>query len=587
MEVYKIDSTNVSSAITQLKAGGKYFVIATDIIFPKGNFVIGENSVLDFKGGSFITQTQTTLSLNSNLIVAGAYPIFNGQFKLNDLTNSEVRAEWFRSTEDESDDVYINRAIENANYAPVVLESRIYILKDSIKFISGVSTRQTLICPGTLRINPDNPADEKAAIEINCQTITLKINNITGTNVNGQNYGIGINFLSYNEYSDIRVNKMTNLSKGFCVCPNIKDPIVSPDVNHGGIQYARINFGTINADYCFYIDVYSHTEFVDTATGEQIEALPTDKEQLQSLKLKALNWFNQNQISGESMRGKYGIYTVSPTEVLPNGEYINPENVSDSINGLKFENISFEYITELPIRICFMTRCTFQNLHMYNNLPGKNDYEKDDYAPWIDIAYVYQITMTINSFVLPNHIKAGKRCQNSYIYGTVLDNPGSYSSHFDTLGIDVLYGLNQSNELEQVSQMFVTSSVTPYNMAKNVIVNDNQTLFVKDILPNLNADATSSEAIQLPVLSSALNLSIGQNKTCIIDLSGLNFFVPCIYTVNATIASGAKLQFRTSDYTVIDGGTYISGGVTIKDFNSSGIYQIQWLGNWSLQIKKL
>ena len=119
-------------------------------------------------------------------------------------------------------------------------------------------------------------------------------------------------------------------------------------------------------------------------------------------------------------------------------------------------------------------------------------------------------------------------------------------------------------------------------------------MYIKDLLPNLKDGTTSTSQISLPVLASALKVNIAESKTLTIELTGIDRFAPCLYTVDASILSGGKLNFKTTGYLGIEGGTYTPGddktktpAYTIKTVSASGIYAIQWLSNWSLRITKL
>lgn len=587
MEVYTIDSSNVSSALTELKKGGKHFIIMADVNFPKGVTYLGPGSILAFRGGSFVTITSSTVVLESCQICAGSYPVFHKNIRVVGLENAEVRAEWFRSADDDSDADFINRAIKAANGCPVVLEARTYTLKDSIRFKSGDNSRQTLICPGTLQVSGE--AGNIPAVDINVQTVTLKVKKIKGTATADGYNGIGVKFSVYTEHSDIEVDTMINLDKGFFVQPDMRGQLTSEGKQRpGGVQYCRIRFGSISADYCFYIDVYTTAPLVDSDTGKPVVDplnLPPGLENF-----SVYNWFNENQISGELMQGKYGVYTVDLSEWET--DPIVKTKVSNVMNGLMFENISFERITVLALRLRSVRRSSFLNMQMFNSMPGGFPNSSSVYTPWIDLENISEVRMSFNSYVVPNRIKVGDSCKNTYIHGAILDNPEHYYSHFDTLGIDTL-PVQSGNSSVTKSQMFVTNSVVPFNMTKNVATDPGEdvwvtTKYISDLLPNLKDDNTNSEQISLPVLPSTVNVEVGKYKTMILNLTGLDLFAPCLFTVNASMLSGGKLQFRVSDYLKIEGGEHdASSHVNKKTFADSGTYSVQWLSNWVIRITKL
>lgn len=67
------------------------------------------------------------------------------------------------------------------------------------------------------------------------------------------------------------------------------------------------------------------------------------------------------------------------------------------------------------------------------------------------------------------------------------------------------------------------------------------------------------------------------DQTIILDLTGLNSLPPCLYTVNANINSGGKLQFKGA----------LEGGAKVMTVTSSGEYSIQRLSDWTLRIAKV
>lgn len=580
MQTFIIDSSNVSSAVTELKKGGKYFVINVDIVLPAHEETKIPNSVLSFNGGSLVGAPEAVLNLSSTQINAGSYPIFLGSLKVKNLTCAAVRAEWFRKSSSEADADYINRAISMANGCPVVLEAKTYILKNSIKFKDTDNSRQTLICPGTLSVA--SATESIPAIEINSQTVTLKVNRIVGGTTSAGHKGIGIRFNTYVSHSNIEVNTMRDLNRAFSVDPEMNGRLNSDGTQKfGGVQYCRIKFGIIQADYGFYVDIFKGAVVIDSNTKKPLTAIPTNDNDFKDLKVELSNWFSESQISGSSMEGKYGIYIKSLTEST-----IDPrlyKKLYNAINGLQFENISFENITGLAIRLRSVERSSFLNLQMFNRMPGTDPVGTDDFTLWIDLDDIQEIRMTFNSYVVPTHIKVGDDCKRTYINGAILDEPAKYGSHFDTLGIDTLYGNDASNQVVQRSQMFVTNSVTPYNMTKSITVTSDTTKHLGDLLPNL-AEGTSADsgAINLPVLPYALRVVILDGKTLTIDLSGLNYFSPCLYVVHATI--DGKLLFCTSDNINIEGG---SENGKMKEISISGWYTIQWLNNWEIRISKV
>lgn len=333
----------------------------------------------------------------------------------------------------------------------------------------------------------------------------------------------------------------------------------------------------------------------EDGTPYNIGDLPTDETELRRLKLGISNWFNENQISGELLQGRYGIYTIG------NDDWdINPivkAKFGNLMNGLMFENISFERITGLALRLRNVMRSSFLNMQMFNSMPGGTPNDPiDTQNPWIELANVSELKMTFNSYILPHRIYAGDKCRRVYIYGAILDDPANYGSNFDTLGIDQVYGGESADKPVQMSQMFVTNSVVPYNMTKTITAEAETTTtkYIKDFLPNLKYGTTDAKYIDLPVLSTSLNVEVQEKATMNLNLSGLKGFAPMLYSVNVKISgqnTGAHgtLVFRTSDGLRFE--EYNADGspnnTTSKTITDSGIYSIQWLNNWLIRIERI
>lgn len=590
------------SVLTELLNGGKYFIISADIQLPSSANSITElkienSSVLDFRGGSFYSNNDVELDLSVCQVCAAPYPIFGKQIKLVNYQGSEIKAEWFKSADDASDDLFINRAIASADGCPVVLQARTYTLKGSIRFLTGNRRMQTLVCPGTLRVTKgDYPA-----IDINTQHATLKINEIVGTETyfvptpdhkyESRRMGTGVLFSVYSDYCDVEVNSMSGLGKGFCVQPDTYGKKDSHGKSKsGGIQYCRIKFDSISADFCFYLDVFSKAQFNYTReekideehpTGTfdlKKDAIPTD---LWNCSIGCQNWFNENRVYGNLMQGLYGIYVVGPEDISGYNNQIDPRKVGNVMNGLIFENISFEKIKKLPVRLRSMMRSCVLNLQMYNSLPGNDPNGADDFTPWVDMKNTKEVRISFNSYVLPNHFKIGDNCYRCYISGAVLDRPGHWDSHFDMIGIDSL--ADPSDTEQSISQMYFTNSVQPFNMTKKISVPIESgtvvTKYLIDLLPNMREGAGTGgdKYIDLPVLPMNVNVEVQENQTIILDLTGLNSLPPCLYTVNANINSGGKLQFKGA----------LEGGAKVMAVTSSGEYSIQRLSDWTLRIAKV
>lgn len=610
MTTIVLTQANFKTALEEATVGC-YFIINDSLHLPDQitNFPI--QSVLDFRGGSFLPpsgKSKATLNLNYSTVNAPAYNIFSRSITVTGFCNSFVRAEWFndpnkRTSVDgyEGDEVFINRAIAAAKSCPVVLEDRPYTLTGAITFPEFDNAWDahyqgfTLISPGTLIIkqpNSNSIVDERVAIVVNAHFVTLKINKIkgykkpdgTGSALNDFPFaGTGIKIVDSSYHSDIEVKQIWEVNKAFEIYPVSK---ISKDddgnnvIVGGGIQYTHIKFEYLRTvRYGFYIDVY----------GGNMNNKPT----------VLSNWFNENHIEGGQISGVNGIYFVD----RPN--HLDPNKIS-GINGLLFENIGLEGITGLPVKLCNVSSSKFLNFRTAESLPGIND--GDSFAPWFELKNVEYIEFTNKGLVQPTHINIveGSKCNYVIFKGWIVDNLDSYYTRLDRLAITPLRNADQISGSTPIPTAY--SSINPYNMSKDVVLGQNgvKTSYnISDVLPlvftydndehkePLSPDMDTTHfkgrgVTKFNVLPRTLNVTIkdnGQNIT--LNLTGLSRFAQCIYNILLRCGADKGITLVTKDHPtyIIDAENPDLKSKSLK-VSGASLIRLTWDSDWNLIVSK-
>lgn len=537
------------------ESNNSFYCIIDSNIKLKGDFTFPANSVLDFRGGCYTSglQESVAINLNGSQVFAPSYCIFGKLVTVNGFNNDSVKAEWFNADGSNRDEqIFINRAIEAAAGCPVVLEDRTYYLSGSIKFANlGVFTRQSLTAPGTLQVTNNEPA-----IDIDQCSIDLKINKIRGFEtttkpsakagggiivgpINPITYfnGVGIKFSCNCQHITIDVRQMHFLEYGLMFEPDGTREIVvdgeSKSVS-GGLQYINIIFQYIHAKYCMYVDIYSHFKYKNV-------------------------WLSELNVTGGRLRGDYGIYFADRTD---------EEQSNIIINGLYFSNIAFEGISTLPIRLRNVSSSRFMDLRLSEDLPANN--QNGTKMRWIDIDDISFIIMSWKGLVSPNRFVYGSNCRWMIVEGFILDSEAVFSSRFNRIVFTKDYNSKDSH-----TKMVVTSSIQPFDMCDEIVVKEDKTLFLFDLLPTWSDGTDVLKSIHFDVLPRSLNIVIRENCHLTLDMKKITYFPQCLFNVYAIIEKNGSLKFSADSVE------------NNKSFTESGLYRLTWNSVGQLFITKI
>lgn len=556
-----LTQSNIGSVSSSTESA--YFIINEPISLKAGDTLsFSQGCVLDFRGGYFFcAQKDATASINLNGsdVTSAATCIFFAGVNVRGFSNPVIHAEWFNdATHGMPEHISINRALIAANGTPVTLEHRDYRLSGTISFPeienSQFST-QTLISPGTLLVTGDF-----AAIDITAHSIVLQINTIRGTIVNTEGEfrykGSGIRFSSNAYQHKIEVAAIRYLHRGLDITPE-----VAASSSYAGVQYAQIHFGSIMADYCMYVNVYSSKGI----------------------------WFNECLITGGMMSGSYGIFYADP----PAGQ-----SASDKMDGMVYSNICFENISKLPLRISSSSSAMFFNLRTAGTMPDKVEIEKDGQiysvdAPWFVFKDSGFITITFSGMVNTNRFMAEGRVRHILVTGNLTNNKGTFYQNLDTLVFMPLYSKSVN---ANIPSMVATSLSMPSDFCKNVHADGigTPTKFAESeialcgLLPIYN-NTYNDKSCNDKILPLTLNVVIEKYNRQTIDLTGLSRFSPCIIDVCVTFSGTGKLKFKTSGNPsqIIAVSDEISSPASSFESGMAGLYRLAMNTDSQIVISKV
>lgn len=550
------------------KAG--YYIISSEIKLTQ-DLSIPLGSVLDFRGGFFSGNAK--LDLKGCPIRAPHTGIFAKDIEVANLGgNPAVYAEWFNlgySDNTCGDEDFINRALEAAKGIPVVLENKTYHLNKPIylgpyikvKKVDGKDTyiehnitskigTFTLICPGTLKLNSDT-----SAIALGYKNLRLQVNQIEGPDLtetreetlSSDSYkGTGLRFYDNVYHADIDVISMTNLNKGISVILD-KRPKEDSDVTVSGeriagTQYLKFNFRSIKADYCIYSDL-------DKTSG-------------------IAKWFNECQINGGRLDGRYGIYKLSN---------------NNAFNGNIFRTIELGNLSEAAIQTDTIEFSYFSNLNTINQLPSEVGNK------WIKLRDSYMTRMSFLDRINPYGFEFDKECDRTVISAplTGIDSQGL----FDTIAVnDITVKTENSDNTPLVA---LASSVHPFNIAKTVTRNpDKELLTLSDLFPKVECENPSLNlSVDCDVLPSMVLFDVNAAETLRVDIGGLKDVSPSFQDFYARIGAGGSLvltgtnQLLPIRFLRPETGSILSlPSLTIKQ---TGLYKMGWDEDGHLLVHKV
>ncbi|MEE1207830.1 MAG: hypothetical protein UHP27_06645 [Muribaculaceae bacterium] len=594
----------IPTTANELSAENTYFVIENDLDLNGSDITVGRGSLLSFAGGRIGNSTGTAhLDLNGAPVYAGNICIFqcmrnNGVIEeamtVGGFSNSEISAEWFddgvrKSTE--QDECYVNRALVAANGCPVLMSKTTYKIKNTIAFPNLGNQEQTLRCPGMVWLKPSSDGGEYAAFRLESSYINLTVGVVI--QAVKDYFGTGIHLAGRVFYSNIKIIRLVNLSKGVDFTPEIisktyTDPTtgeLSVEKYLGAFQYNKLSFDSITADKAINVDIYKNSVYADEDGVER------------------QHWSGLAHllVTGGRLSGGVGVYVAPPSG--------SATGYSSRVSGITFNHVGFEGITDKAIEASYASHLTFRDTRMNESLPGlpkeKGDPE-DTTIPWIVLDNVSNMDIRIKTFFVPSRIVATGNSYNITVRAHILDN-AAYIGRFDRIHFRQL---NDEGPLVHKPKQVVSTALSPYNMAKTVEVNEkNLDLTLNDVMPRLGIIGQNQIILakysNIEVIPQCAFIEFTSASEATLNLAGLEDYAPCIIDlfVNLNNLPGANLTllsfYNPSDEKNEDFMFFNGADSTVKStkatIETSGCYRLNWVTNseqdqeekWVLRINKI
>lgn len=564
MRRIELTSANVNASF----AGGEkaYFIIRETVSLTGDAVSVPAGSILYFQGGHFksaVSGRSVKLNLNGADVSGATCCAFGRDVEVSGFHNALVHADWFYDRDAGMEEYEaINKALVSAAGCPVTLEDRIYELTGAIAFPEGAPAIgcQTLISPGELKISenrkdPDEPYPF-TAIVVNTGNIRLCINIIRGIPYDDSDpnhiivhpaTGSGIRFTDTCQNVVVDVKFLTWLEKGIDISAG------ADSGNNLQIQNCSVEFQRIKADNCIYVNLFSG-------------------------KSPSVNdWLVDTRVIGGRLEGVNGIYFADPSAgVVTNNE---------RINGLVFQNIGFEGLTGMPLRLRNMCMSSLMGLRMSEDLPKDGVY--------IDMKNVFNLKLggTLDA----RRIHAGDNVRNVTVSAYFTDSTSnSYMRHFDTL---VFMAPDGTHTVETT-----TCSFQPYDMGKTIVADKPapQSGFAETIcdivdMQPYNDVTYNGYPSKFHVLPRTINLVVKKGNRLILDFSGSRSCPLLLLDAFVRIETGGVLTVKVNSFpeggllsytiiSIVDGNRKEGSSVSFTD---DGLYRFTYDENWQLVITKV
>lgn len=389
------------------------YIINYDITL-SGEVTVPSGCTLLFSGGSV---SGGTLQLTDTEVCAPDYQIFKSVRIKGSFANSHISAHWWGAKGDGNtdDSKAINSALEVAGKSTVMLPRQRYLVNSPIK-INRLYSK--LECAGTILTTSDI-----AILELSSQYLDIKVRQLRYGKTNGvttDRIGTGVSFRGNVFNSNISIDRVMNLQKGFDFTPDLAD-----GRKLSGSQYNKVSWQYIDCRYCIFIDLWKDPSIVHKV------------------------WVNENQFFGGRMSGEYGVY-------VKENSIASPEN-TDYINGNVFNCIGFEGIVT-PVSLFFSRNNRFNDCRMSEGISGDK---------WIILKDCGFCSFDIKSMFPYNRLST-TNCSQVVIENRIVDSGMGGGSGFNRLianGNTVFAGteLPQCNMMKQLYYNSTTNQRISFN----------------------------------------------------------------------------------------------------------------------------
>lgn len=258
---------------------------------------------------------------------------------------------------------------------------------------------------------------------------------------------------------------------------------------------------------------------------------------------------------------------------------------NERINGLVFQNVGFEGLTGMPLRLRNMCMSSLMGLRMSEDLP--------DDGVYIDMKNVFNLKLggTLNA----RRIHAEDNVRNVTVSAYFTDSTSnSYHRHFDTL---VYMAPDGSNTVETT-----TCSFQPYDMGKTIVADKPapQSGFAETVcdivdMQPYNDVTYNGYPSKFHVLPRTINLVVKKGNKLILDFSGSRSFPLLLLDAFVRIETGGVLTVKVNSFpeggllsytiiSIVDGNRKEGSSVSFTD---DGLYRFTYDENWQLVITRV
>ncbi len=373
------------------------YVIDGDCML-SGDVSLAAGSVLKFEGGMIGGSGKITG--NRLMIDAPRYKIFGDNVRIVGIANGEVSAHWWGALGDgvTYDCTAINRALRDAGTSWVVLDNLHYLTNGTIV----MSKNQRLKCAGILSYSGSG-----AAIDIQNTDVEIDIRELRHSAGTGNNYperfkGSGVLFSGNVFNANINIDRILYFSRAFDMSPKHSK---TDKVTYRGIQYCKISWQYVVAQYGIYMDMVS--------------GMLSDGKARHT-------WINENQFDGGRLLCSYGVFSTPVDDKY--------RDKVDVINGNVFNCIGFEGEGAIKCRAVTLYNAwhnEFRNIRLSEGYVPIGQ-------PWIDLTQCGYLKFSFKSQIPYSSIKA-TRCNHIEMRGAFTDDGLGYMD-----GYDRLYILNEN-----------------------------------------------------------------------------------------------------------------------------------------------
>ncbi len=517
-----------------------------------GNVTIANGSVLKFEFDSSDKLNPTRGFISGNGTISGnqiiieapkGIQIFGDNINIQGVANDEISAHWFGAKGDgtTNDSNAIQKALNCSDSAFVVLENLTYKTENTIV----IANKKRLCCKGTILSSAD-VAINLIGLDVQIDIRELKRNGVKSSSGANEYSGTGVLFSGNVWNSKISIDNILYFNIALELAPTNS----ATTVKYIGIQYCKISWIYIRANYGIYFDMVSKMDYVNDT--------------------EIHTWINENQFNGGRLNCNFGIFTKkADTNLVANA---NHKRVG-VINGNVFNSIGFEgdVVKEGdPIEpshfLCKAITLSNASHNNFNDIRLSEGYVDFNTTPpnhWIELDRCSYLNFSFKSQI-PYKAISAQKCNNIKIEAQICDSGFGYISNFDCLHIinsnPTFSPLNSTDSDFSQTHMLATRNIVPSQEFNRFYVGSNASQ-ESHVIENLNLEDLYKVQIgEFNTFSDKCYISVQDYSTLNISMSNilnqLSFKLPLLMICNISTGSQLRLNTTTKRCIISQSGLY-------------------------------